>query len=63
MAGVVEVEFRALNLHAGITEQNIKDFMKESDKNAQNKEIWLFFDEINTCNHIGLLPDYRSPNA
>ncbi|PKK68874.1 hypothetical protein RhiirC2_867041 [Rhizophagus irregularis] len=57
LAGVVEVEFRALNLHAGITKQNIKDFMKESDKKARNKEIWLFFDEINTCNHIGLLAD------
>ncbi|GBC05045.1 hypothetical protein RclHR1_00600008 [Rhizophagus clarus] len=57
LAGVVEVEFRALNLHAGITEQNIKAFMKESDEKAQNKEIWLFFDEINTCNHIGLLAD------
>jgi hypothetical protein len=53
----VEVEFKALNLHAGITEQNIKDFMKESDKRAQISEIWLFFDEINTCNHIGLLAD------
>jgi hypothetical protein len=57
LAGVVEVEFRALNIHAGITDQNIKDFMKESEKKAQNKEIWLFFDEINTCNHIGLLAD------
>ncbi|RIA83302.1 hypothetical protein C1645_834051 [Glomus cerebriforme] len=57
LAGVVEVEFKALNLHAGITDQNIKDFMKESDKKAQNNEIWLFFDEINTCNHIGLLAD------
>ncbi|GES78826.1 hypothetical protein GLOIN_2v1764819 [Rhizophagus clarus] len=64
LSRVVEVEFRALNLHAGITEQNIKDFMKESDKKlndpinkAQNKEIWLFFDEINTCNYIGLLAD------
>ncbi|CAG8622490.1 10298_t:CDS:2, partial [Gigaspora margarita] len=24
-------------------------------KKADNDELWLFFDEINTCNHIGLL--------
>ncbi len=57
MAKVVEVEFNALNLHAGITERIIKDFMNESDKKAQTGEIWLFFDEINTCNHVGLLAD------
>ncbi len=51
----MEVEFNALNLHAGITEEAIKEFMKESNEKAQDKEIWLFFDEINTCNHIGLL--------
>jgi len=53
----VEVEFNALNLHAGITENDIKDFMIKVDKKAQSREIWLFFDEINTCNHIGLLAD------
>ena len=53
----MEVEFNALNLHAGITENDIKDFMIKVDKKAQSREIWLFFDEINTCNHIGLLAD------
>src|ERR1043165_9502958 len=31
--------------------------MSESDKKAQAGEIWLFLDEINTCNHLGLLAD------
>ncbi|CAG8574733.1 752_t:CDS:10, partial [Racocetra persica] len=52
---VVNVEFEALNLHAGIKEQDILDFMNEAEKIAQERQIWLFFDEINTCNHIGLL--------
>ncbi|CAG8802880.1 21838_t:CDS:2, partial [Dentiscutata erythropus] len=26
-------------------------------KHANNGQIWLFFDEINTCNHIGLISD------
>ncbi|CAI2173905.1 15093_t:CDS:2, partial [Funneliformis geosporum] len=57
LAKVVEVEFDSLNLHAGVTEKAIKDFMNESGKKAVTKEIWLFFDEINTCNHIGLLAE------
>ncbi|CAG8460377.1 17990_t:CDS:10, partial [Racocetra fulgida] len=54
---VVNVEFRALNLHAGVREQEILDFMSEAEKIAENGQVWLFFDEINTCNHIGLLAD------
>ncbi|CAI2175317.1 7490_t:CDS:2, partial [Funneliformis geosporum] len=57
LAKVVEVEFDSLNLHAGVTEKAIKDFMTISGKKAATKEIWLFFDEINTCNHIGLLAE------
>ncbi|CAG8854738.1 10830_t:CDS:2, partial [Gigaspora margarita] len=54
---VMKVEFRALNLHAGVREQEILDFMSEAEKIADTRQIWLFFDEINTCNHIGLLAD------
>ncbi|RIA84473.1 hypothetical protein C1645_742305 [Glomus cerebriforme] len=57
LAKVVEVEFHALNLHAGVTEDAILHFMRESQEKAKEGEVWLFFDEINTCNHIGLLAD------
>ncbi|PKK80816.1 hypothetical protein RhiirC2_723487 [Rhizophagus irregularis] len=57
LAKVVEVEFHALNLHAGVTEDAILYFMRESQEKAKKGEVWLFFDEINTCNHIGLLAD------
>ncbi|CAG8733759.1 6973_t:CDS:2, partial [Dentiscutata heterogama] len=57
LARVVEAEFHALNLHAGITEEIINQFMEDSQKNVDQHEVWLFFDEINTCNHIGLLSD------
>ena len=52
---MVEVQFQALNLHAGIDEKIIIMFMYDALKKAEKGEIWLFFDEINTCNHIGLL--------
>ncbi|CAG8812065.1 26950_t:CDS:2, partial [Dentiscutata erythropus] len=55
LAKVVEVNYEPFNLHAGIKEQDILDFMDKAQKKADNGELWLFFDEINTCNHIGLL--------
>src|SRR3984957_20775141 len=57
---MVEVQFQALNLHAGINEQTIMMFMDIASKKAEKGEIWLLFDEINTCNHIGLLADLIS---
>ncbi|CAG8504474.1 12432_t:CDS:10, partial [Gigaspora rosea] len=57
LAEVVGAQFFALNLHAGIDEQIITEFMTEARNNAKKGEVWIFFDEINTCNHIGLLSD------
>src|SRR6266542_49842 len=52
-----EVQFQTLSLHAGINEEVIMTFMNGALEKAEKNEIWLFFDEINTCNHIGLLAD------
>ncbi|RIB19825.1 hypothetical protein C2G38_2141452 [Gigaspora rosea] len=60
LAKVVEVDFQPLNLHAGVTENAILKFMSDAQEKAENGEIWLFFDEINTCNHTGLLADLIS---
>ncbi|PKY27156.1 hypothetical protein RhiirB3_477801 [Rhizophagus irregularis] len=60
LALIVEVQFMALNLHAGIDERIIMRFTNDALKKAEKGEIWLFFDEINTCNHIGLLADLIS---
>ncbi|GBC14226.1 hypothetical protein GLOIN_2v1789429 [Rhizophagus irregularis DAOM 181602=DAOM 197198] len=60
LAMMVEVQFQALNLHAGIDEKTIMMFMDNSLEKAEKGEIWLFFDEINTCNYIGLLADLIS---
>ena len=51
-----------LQIHAGITDQNIVDFIKEIQLNVQNwgiqnEKIWIFFDEINTCNSLGLITE------
>ncbi|CAH1761994.1 12274_t:CDS:10, partial [Entrophospora sp. SA101] len=57
LAKIVEAEFMTLNLHAGIQEQDIINFMTNAKACVNKGEVWLFFDEINTCNHIGLLAD------
>ncbi|PKY48629.1 hypothetical protein RhiirA4_525636 [Rhizophagus irregularis] len=60
LALMIEVQFQALFLHAGIDEKAIIMFMNDSLEKAEKGEIWLFFDEINTCNYIGLLADLIS---
>ncbi|CAJ0628335.1 12323_t:CDS:10 [Entrophospora sp. SA101] len=57
LAKAVEVDFKALNLHAGVQEETIINFVKDAQQKTVKGEVWLFFDEINTCNHIGLLSD------
>ncbi|KAF0517032.1 e3 ubiquitin-protein ligase [Gigaspora margarita] len=51
------VELLILNVHAGVNEKQIFNFVLKAEKIAQEREVWLFFDEINTCNHIGILAD------
>ncbi|CAJ0766970.1 13665_t:CDS:2, partial [Entrophospora sp. SA101] len=48
LAKIVEAEFMTLNLHAGIHEQDIINFMINAKACVNKGEVWLFFDEINT---------------
>ena len=47
-----------INIHPGIKDEDICEFMKEKNKIAKEKkdqEFWIFFDEINTCLSFSLL--------
>ncbi|KAF0511754.1 e3 ubiquitin-protein ligase [Gigaspora margarita] len=55
LSKIMEVKFATLNFHAGIQESDISNSIKEAEKLANEDETWLFLDEINTCNHIGIL--------
>jgi hypothetical protein len=57
---VAEVQFQVLNLHAGIDEKITIDFMSDALEKADKGEVWVLFDEINTCNHLGLLAELIS---
>ncbi|CAG8763139.1 26889_t:CDS:10 [Gigaspora margarita] len=52
---VIEVKFLVLNLHVGVHENNILTFMEKAMILTIEGETWIFFDKINTCDHIGML--------
>ncbi|GBC06772.1 hypothetical protein RclHR1_07030002 [Rhizophagus clarus] len=60
LAMVAGAQFQILNLHAGINEQIITNFLNDALEKAEESKVWLLFDEINTCNHLGLLADLIS---
>ncbi|CAG8444408.1 26262_t:CDS:10 [Dentiscutata erythropus] len=55
LAKIMEVNFETLDFHAGIQECDISNSINVAEKLANEGETWLFLDEINTCNHIGIL--------
>jgi len=56
LSHAAQVSFYSLNIHAGTTQKQISDFVKKVEKEAaQGQQVWAFFDEINTCEELGLL--------
>ena len=53
--GLVEI----INIHPGIKDKEICKRMNDINKKAKmkNKELWVFFDEINTCLSLALLTE------
>ena len=90
-----ESKMKILNIHAGITDQEIVDFLFEEKKEGEKiipsiikqaeelekeekkkkkeseekqlkyfeKKLWIFLDEINTCNSIGLICEMITKNS
>ena len=57
-----EANWKKLQIHAGITDEKIIKFLEDVTQEVINegreKEIiWIFFDEINTCNSLGLITE------
>jgi len=53
---------QTFNINPGITDEQIIDKMKEMNLESKkekykNKELWVFFDEINTCLSLSLLTE------
>ena len=57
LANTCGVQFFPFHFHAGISEEEIISFIKDKECHARdiNEQIWIFLDEINTCDHLGLI--------
>ena len=55
--GEEKLEF--INIHPGITDAILKDEITRINNKAKNlkENLWIFFDEINTCNSFALLTE------
>ena len=59
LANTHRVEFCPFHFHAGISEEEIITFIKEKERHAKDikQQMWICLDEINTCDHLGLIND------
>ena len=60
--GKSHFEWETLQIHAGTTDQKIVSFIDEITKKKNmngnpNEKTWVFLDEINTCNSLGLITE------
>ena len=49
-----------INIHPGITDKRLCQIMDETNnkaENQKNEELWVFFDELNTCLSMSLLTE------
>ena len=56
------LRMKKLQIHAGTTDLKIIQFIEEvikqvKEEKAENELTWIFFDEINTCNSLGLITE------
>ena len=60
LAQVCNAQFEALNIHAGVTRKELIEKLTQWVAMAMSnlkQNLWIFLDEINTCDHLGLLAD------
>ena len=55
-----ETNVEIVNIHPGITDEKLCEIMDKKNELAQkqkDKELWIFFDEMNTCLSLSLLTE------
>ena len=61
---IQEVSIEDDNLFAiELSKSENKKYLEEINNKIYNREIWIFFDEINTCNSMGLLSEILCKNS
>lgn len=57
---ICQIKLHILSIHAGVTGETIIERVTKCDSDAKanfKHNFWLFLDEINTCDHLGLICD------
>ncbi|CAE7943225.1 rnf213a [Symbiodinium sp. KB8] len=58
LARLLSVDFRCLNIHAGTSSREIVHFLRLcAQQSSDEKPVWAFLDEVNTCEHMGLITE------
>ena len=60
LATTCEIELHVMSIHSGITEEKIVSIIETCNQKAKkhlSNQVWLFLDEINTCDHLGIIAD------
>ena len=58
LAKTCGVPFHVFNFHAGVSEEELVNFIHEMEKQAvSGNEVWVFLDEINTCDYLGTISE------
>ena len=56
LARTCDVPFHVFNFHAGVSEEELLSFVHNMEEEAScGKEVWVFLDEINTCDYLGTI--------
>ena len=68
IAELKDIKMYIFNIHAGIEDKDIKKFLEDNKlferNNEENNEIvWVFLDEINTCNSLALITEIMMKNS
>ena len=60
LAHTCDTKFEHFSIHAGITDNMIRTKVQDCScecKKDSRRQLWLFLDEINTCDHMGMLTE------
>ena len=56
LARTCGVPFHVFNFHSGIREEQVINFVSKVEKEAESgQDVWVFLDEINTCEYLGTI--------
>ncbi|KAJ7381008.1 hypothetical protein OS493_004603 [Desmophyllum pertusum] len=68
LAKTCDVPFHVFNFHAGVTESQIINFVEKMKEDALSPQmskqpVWVFLDEINTCDYLGTINEIMCHRA